>query len=501
MKRLFLYAVFALYITFLCPGDEPKAAPGIIPELLWTGSWESEKNLSGRLRLSLEMPSPGLTFHVQLTDRRPASSWDLFTESFLNKPAALTALSLGIRHEATDSLFLYGMTDTYGLAARIKNPWIRGSPFPENHAESYSGLKTESSTTARPAFYLYLGSPELKLDAGRLRAVEFFAAFSLESVGEQGNTFSFSAGKSAFSAGGSINFTGNSSIRLEVYHTEGMIREKNLDTWFEAKPALPERKFRVYAGSLILDSPLFGFAADGSWSETFAYGRDFYGNLGFRLGNRPWRFSLAADGSGSRYTGPDGGENGAALRFAARLERRGKRGSLFRLDALVRSSETGESQAENLWELAEELNRFSLGAYYRFPTDRSALAVSRLSFKFSGDSRDSKNQILGTEALAALKVWEIHSETQFKLSLLRKKDESPFGFDSFTLKENLLWNNDFLQLGAGLGCVFQKDKDPAWNTFLSSTLRLQKKRWIRVKLDSPKFPVDWAFVLSWHAEW
>lgn len=499
MKRFFLYAVLALYAASPCPGD-PKAAPGIIPELLWTGSWESEKNLSGRLRLSLEMPSPGLTFRVQLTDRRPASSWDAFAESFLNKPAALTALSLGIRHEATDSLFLYGMIDTYGLAARIKNPWIRGSPFPENHAESYGALKTESSTTARPAFYLYLGSPELKPDAGRLRAAKFFTAFSLESVGEPGNTFSFSAGKPALSAGGEAGFAGNGSIRLEAYHTEGTIREKNPDTWFEAKPALPERKFRLYAGSLILDFPLFGFAADGSYSETFAYGRGFYGNFGLRFGNRPWRFSLAADGSGSRYTGPDGGENGAALRFAARLERRGKRGSLFRLDALVRSSETPESPAENLLELAEELNRFSLGAYYRFPTDKSALAFSRLSFKVAGDSRDPKNRTLGTEALAAVKLWGIHSETQFKLSLLRK-NESAFGFDSFTLKENLLWNNDFLQLGAGLGCLFPKGKPPAWNTFLSSTLRLQKKRWIRVKLASPEFPEDWTLALSWHAEW
>jgi hypothetical protein len=466
----------------------------LIPAWLWSGSWESEKNLSSRAQLTLDMPEHGLGFRVQLTDRRKAGNWNAFTESFSGPEGAfpLTALSGGVYHDVTDSRLLYGMVSTYGLASRIRSPWIRGSPFVENHAASLSDLKTETSSTALPSWYLYLGSPVLDLSNN----VDFkvFGAFSMESEGERGNTFSFSGGKPGFTAGSDVIFSKNGLVRLETYYTEGTIPARNASAWFSERPSLPERNFALYAGSLVFTVPAFGFAVDGAYSETFAYGKGFYGNAAVRFGNRPWRFSLAADGAGSRYVGPDGGENIAGFRFAAKLEHRGKRGSLLKFDALLRSSETSYNAPEDYWDLAGQPNRCSLGAYYRLPSGKSPFGLSRVSFKLSGDGRDVKKKTGGAELLAGLKLWQFTSETQLKLSGIQ--DAAGSRYDSFRLHEGVIWNRDFLQYRAGLGFQAVSGKETVWDFSLSAALRV-KQGWFKVKLDSAVVPKDWTWTLSW----
>ncbi|MDR2048030.1 MAG: hypothetical protein LBP69_01100 [Treponema sp.] len=515
MKRLlFLWAVCTLsgrLVSALEPASDPKARPERpAVSLLFAGSWESGGNLSERAQIILKMPASGLGFRIQYTDRRKASSWDAFTESFDKN--SLAAFSGGIYHEPTGSRFLYGMITTSGLSARITNPRLKGVPFEESRAASQSELKTESSSTALPAFYLHLASSELGLASGdpsKLR-LKVFGAVSLESEGEPGSTLSFSSGKSAFTAGTTVSFSRGSWARLETYYTEGTIPPRTPSTWFSFKPALPERDFRVYSGSVVLHFPGFGFAADGAWSETFAYGRGFYGNLGLRFGDRPWRLSLAADGSGSRYTGPDGGENGAELRFAARLERRGRRSSLFRLEALVRAAETEDNAPGGLWDLAETPNRYSFGVYYRPQAGGGSFSVRSFSFSLKKDSRIPEKETAGAETLVSLRLFQLGLDSRISVSGIEENPEENqvleeavrFGryrFDSLRLHENLVWNRGFFQCKAGLGYTAEMKTaglKASWDASLAVTFK-GKHGWFSVKASTPNLPGDWEYTLSW----
>jgi hypothetical protein len=505
MKRFLFFAALAVWPAARgAPvwAESPQNGD-LKTELLSSGTWETEKNLTTRSQIRLDMPAAGLGFRLQMVDRRPASSPELFAESFTDgvEGGVLTALSGGVYHNPTDSRLLYGMLKTEGLAARVKNPWLRGAPFAENHVPSRSDLKTDVSSTARPALFLYAGSPEWHLQPGEAANVRAFASVSLESTGERGTTLEFSGGKPAFAAGADFTFAKNSFARLEGFYTGGAIPERKQSSWFSFTPALPERDFRFYAGSLAVSLPAFGFAVDGAYSETFAYGQGVYGNAGLRFGNRPWRFSLAVDGSGSRYTGPDGGANHAELRLAAKLERRGKRGSLLRFDALCRASETDDTPEGGFLKLAENPNRASLGFYYRFPQDHTPAALSRLSFRLSSDSRDAKKDSAGAEASAGLRLWQLDSDTQIKLSAVRDKTgESDYRFNSFRLHESLVWTAGFLQYRAGLGCTAYAVKEPVWDVSLSAALRA-KYGWFKAKLDSPHAPEDWRLTFSWLARW
>jgi hypothetical protein len=517
MKRfLLLWAVCTL------PGGlppvsamEPASATKPQPEkpavsLLFAGFWESGGNLSERAQIMLEMPASGLGFRIQYTDRRKASSWDAFTESFDKN--SLAAFSGGIYHKPTGSRFLYGMITTSGLSARITNPRLKGVPFEESRVASQSELKTESSSTALPTFYLHLASSELGLgsgDSSKLR-LKVFGAVSLESEGEPGSTLSFSFGKSAFTAGTTVSFSRSSWARLETYYTEGTIPPRTPSTWFSSKPALPERDFRVYAGSVVLHFPRFGFAVDGAWSETFAYGKGFYSNLGLRFGDRPWRLSLAADGSGSRYTGPDGSENGAEFRFAARLERRGKRSSLFRFEALARAAETEDNVPGGFWELAETPNRYSFGVYYRPQVGGGSFAVRSFSFSLKKDSRIPGKESAGAEALVSLRLFQLGFDSRISVSGLEENSKEnqalqetvKFGhyrFDSLRLHENLVWSRGFFQCKAGFGYTAEMKTTglkTSWDASLAITFK-GKHGWFSLKASTPNFPGDWEYTLSW----
>jgi hypothetical protein len=298
---------------------------------------------------------------------------------------------------------------------------------------------------------------------------------------------------------------------METYYTEGTIPPRIPSTWFSSKPALPERDFRVYAGSVVLHFPGFGFAADGALSETFAYGRDFYGNLGLRFGDRPWRLSLAADGFGSRYTGPDGGENGAELRFAARLERRGKRSILFRLEALVRAAETEDNAPGGFWELAETPNRYSLGVYYRPQAGGGSFAVRGFSFSLKKDSRIPGKGSAGAETLVSLRLFQLGLDSRIGVSVIEEnpkenqaRGETPksgsYRFDSLRLRENIVWNRGFFQCKAGFGYTAEMktsgELKASWDASLALTFK-GKHGWFSLKASTPNLPGDWEYTLSW----
>jgi hypothetical protein len=294
------------------------------------------------------------------------------------------------------------------------------------------------------------------------------------------------------SAGADFVFSKNILLRLEGFYTERTLPPRTSSTWFSASPALPERDFRLYAGSLVFNMPRFGFAADGAYSETFAFGRDFYGNLGLRLGDKPWRLSLAADGAGSRYVGSDGSVPGQGFRSAARLERRGKGSSLFRLAAVLRW------ETPLFGETMEGPERSSFSAYYRLPSSRAPAALSRVSLTVNRDSRDEDAVLDSGDILAGIKLGPFSSVTEFKLST---KDND---FASLGIQESVSWKIRLINFIARTGYTNTAGKDDLWDGSLSASvrgkLRSGKRGRLSVKAASTDFPEKWEYTIGWRVE-
>ena len=378
MKILCLYLLLILALPW--PGKafgEEKSPWTWDWNLLWgasqNGQWKEgaySGDLSNRLDFRLHLPWK-LSLRTQLIDRRPFGE-----ESGLFSPGG------GIYHGPTGSRFLYGVQDEYGLSARIRNVWAKGMPFAEARRPSSRDLKTGISSTKRPETSLYLGSPELWIFRG-------FASLGMD---EDLNP--------ALGTGLEARWDAN-TLALEGFYTGAVLSPRSASSWFSLAPPLPERDFRVFALCLIFNSPFLALSSDWAYSETFAYGRDMYGNLGLRLGDlssvqsRHWRLSLAVDGAGGRFVGSDGGAPGAGFRAAARLERRGAGSSLFRLGTTMRSPGWGEG-----------FERTSSQVYYRFPLNARIralpLRLSRLFLTLNRDARDREKTSDRAEAGLAL---------------------------------------------------------------------------------------------------
>jgi hypothetical protein len=286
---------------------------------------------------------------------------------------------MGLYHETTGSRILWGILNEAGLPARIKNVWSRGMPYTEQRQAALADLHTEPSSTKDRAGYLWLGSPWLTVP--RLGLARGFGSALLDDEAQ-----------AAFDGGFEARFTKNVSLMAEGFYARNHLAAKKPAAWFSETPPLPERDQDLMAGSLYFNSPVFAAAADLAWSETFAYGKDLYGNLALRIGDRPWRISLATDAAGSRYVGRDGGATGAGFRAAARLERRGKRSSLFRTTVTLRAAALGQ-----------DFYRGSLLLYYHFqtipPRSPRFFWPSRVSITMSRDASDPENK---ADSIAAL---------------------------------------------------------------------------------------------------
>jgi hypothetical protein len=474
---------------------QPAPAQSPLPGFLWSGSWESEGNLTERFEVRLDIPGPALELRFQLLDRRPASGGAAFSETFGGDLAdkALTHPGAGLYHIPTGSRVLYGVLDSYGLAARVRNIWIRGAPYAEAHAPSSADLKTAPASTAVPQGYAYLGTPLLPLGKGRLRG--FLSA--AVSAGEERVP--------GVTAGADYLFGKAGLVRLEGFYTRRELAERTSSTWFSMEPALPGRDTRLFAGTLVVNIPSFGFAADFAFSETFGFGRDYYGNLGLRFGDRPWRLSLAGDGAGSRYVDSSGAVPGAGLRGAVRLERRGRKSSLFRLNALVRGPGPEEPDTgPGVWDFAsmvKSFNRRSLELYYRLPGTSAPLALSRFSLSLDRDGRDREKTLDSAGALAALKLGPVDSVSQGKIT---GGAGEGYDFVSGRVSQSLSWTWRpgtqkralAVRFSARAGYGKTAGKEGVWDASFSAAVRGKRSR-LGLTVAAPKLPGKWEYTVSW----
>jgi hypothetical protein len=498
---------------------------GLVPEFLVSGSWESEHNLTSRFDFKLTAPGADLALRLEMLDRRPASGFETFAESFGGETGdkAITQPALGLYHLSTGSRALYGALDTYGLPARIRNVWVRGAPYAESRAVSSAELKTAPASTAIPQGYACLETPALALGPGE---VQGFASFA---VNDDVTAPAFGVG---------VNYAmGQSKFGLEGLYTERTLPERKSSTWFNEKPALPERDTRLFAGAGFFSLPAFGLAADLAYSETFAFGRDYYGSLGLRFGDKPWRFSVALDAAGSRYVDSAGNAPGQGFRSGFRLERQAKKSGLFRLSALFRGP--GPDQGlPSAGDFTGNFNRMSGELYYRFPTSSAFFGPTRFSFSLDRDGRDEKKVLDSARALAAFKLGPVTSVSEGRITGINSKESAgmegtEYLFDSFRLSQNLSMSlrvfrttrqetekpaglrtekgsavpggtkpsslkNSFFTLYLSARAVYEKTagREGSWDTSFSASIRGKRNR-LTFKAAASAFPKKWEYTISW----
>ncbi|MDR0524996.1 MAG: hypothetical protein LBG90_03895 [Spirochaetaceae bacterium] len=471
-----------LFLKFLIisgHGEVKSRNPGVFEKLnpywsfLWSGFWESEKFLVNRSDLRIHLPFQTLSFRLQVIDKGPPL-WEAL-------PEGRTAFSGGIYHKQTGSRILYGRIDEQGLASRLRSPWSKALPFPEQHKTSLGDLQTSLSSSKEPAVYLYLRSPRLGL-------FRCFGSALLEDLEEI---------KPGIAAGAEFDITRKTNLRIEGFSTWKTLPARTPSAWFSETPPLPARDFKLYGLSAVYTSPFFGAAGDLAYSDTFAYGRDLYFNAGVRIGNRPWRLSMAGDAAGGRYVGRDGGAPGAGFRLGAKVEHYGRKAGLFRISAAWRGDGLGEP-----------FERSYYSGSYRFPTDFTAFPVKPGELSITAARNASKHEkIEDTFSGGFGAVWgQFHAGFSASGTVLSSAEQPiPFPiptdpmFSSLTLAGEGSYRLNIFWFKMSLGYRIKKDKDPLWNGAFQTSIQ-GKPGSITLKAASPDFPSIWTFSLSWRLQ-
>jgi hypothetical protein len=521
-----LFLALALFWPGSLFAETPvSSAPPFAWSLLWSGAWEDKKNLTQRGDLRLGLPRMGLSLRSEILDRESAEfrwPWEhpsVFDRSFDGSGAAVQG---GLYHNPSGTRLLYGALDEWGLPARLRNTWRRSVPFVENRKPSMADLKTAPSSSSDPELYLYLGSPHLNLP---FRDGEAAAGpFGLRGFGSA--RFSRS-GHSAFGGGLEGRLGGKGNVSLEGFYTGWTLPARESSAWFSETPPLPERDFRLYGLGLLVDTRFFGLSSDWAWSETFAWGGDYYGALGLRIGRagtaalKGWQLSLAADKAGARFTGSDGSSPGAGFRTGAKIEWRG-RGHLFRSNAALRSPGLGEP-----------FSQFSTGLSYRLPPGRGPLSPSRVSLSADWDRRNPEKPLDGLEGGLGLNIrprafppWFFEfllgepepgkgaaedffagfwlSPLNFHASVSLKgtpAEAYPPAYDFYALKAggDLSWSPRFFRFKVGMAYGEEDAKEGLWDFSFSAGVHGKPGR-LSLKIASDDFPDAWTYTFSWRLE-
>jgi hypothetical protein len=442
---------------------------GFFLEPFWSASWEHEKDIINRLDLKLGMPGPGILIRGQLLDKRPVP----FSEMD-NVP--LMALGGGLYHTGTGSRFLYGNVDETGLAARLKNTWIRGVPLQTNHPPSSSDLTTVPSSTKEAAYFLYLGSP-------RWGPLRLFSSIYME------NDF-----RPLFIAGIDYYFSPKVWMKVEGLYTEQMAAARQPSAWFSEDAWLPERRSRLIGGSVNFNHPDWGIAGDAAFSETFAFGRGLYGDASLRLGQRPWRFQAGFDMVNGAFTDREGEIPDNGFRTGMQFEYWGKVGAFFKMTANVQGAEFGESLAKS---------RFA--ASYYFPVPKNAFVrISRVHFNLDGNSLLQSEPGSGAKTGFALYIGPILATTEVGIQGSDENNQNAFprindfaSWDVLSFSEELQYRISVWTFRAKFSYSIEEKKDSKVNVIGLQLYTSARWKWGRVSgtFRFDEFPHDWTFTI------
>lgn len=488
-----------------------------------SGSDESVFTLNNRAEARFSLPQPGLTLRGQVLDRRKIDfdafrqdefKWD---ELWADTEKAVTNCTGGFYHKPTGSRLLYGVLDEYGLSARIRNPWIRSPPYAENHKPLMADLKTAASGSKDDEMYLYLSTPFMNI----------FRNAKLRGFSSAQVSFSDTGGwhelKPSLSGGFDIVSKKKTGLLLETFYTGAALPAKSSGSWFSYPPPLPERDFDLYSFGVLFYSPFLSVSSDWAWSETFAWGMDIYGNFGIcftpllpfkkkaRI-QRPLSISFAADSAGERFVYRDGADHGEGFRSAGKVEWKGGRSSLFRMNTVLRGPAPGEP-----------FNRSSSGIYYRFPAvnkKQSSFPVRFIKTGFSA-GRDAVNPSKINDEfsvnLGISTIWPVKCPIGINMTgsvnVLTMADGVPFPypvpeksgenggwvFHNADTTCELTWSPAVFLLKFKFGYTAFAEKDDKWSFSLSTAVRFKYGRF-NFKVNSADFPEKWNFSVYWRLE-
>jgi hypothetical protein len=525
MKYLPLVLCFVLGVSLGAETPSPPAGkktgaaagPLFAWNLLWAGSWEEGKTLNNRGDLRLAFPAPALILRAEAIDRRPMDPGS--SPPWKDAGNGITNYAAGLYHKSTGSRLLYGILDEWGLPARVRNPWIRGLPLAENHKPSMADLKTAVSAGGTPETYLYAGSPQVELfNQNPIRRVKLrgYASAQIDPDINPG-----------FGGGLEARFGEKNEVRLDGFYTGKTLPPRKSSSWFSEAPPLPEREFRLAALGLLLHTPTLTVSSDWACSETFAWGRDLYGNLGIRFAHPlpadwgRWALSLAADGAGGRYTGRDGSSPGAGFRTGGKLEWSGKRNGLFRLSTSLRSPGIEEpfnrSSSSLSWRLPVpgknqagpfRFTRISLGADRNASDPDNIIDGLNLAAGFSLNPRNFFSSEPGAGKFSGLLGSPLGISLSGSLKGITAGDEGaqpypapgrPYRFDSAKAAGELSWSPGIFQFRTKAGYGIKNEKEGIWETSFSTAVRFKPGRF-SVKIASPDFPDEWNYTIAWRVE-
>ncbi|MDR3337002.1 MAG: hypothetical protein LBT16_07335 [Treponema sp.] len=466
--------------------------------LLWTGAWENEGNLTDRG--DLRLGAFGFSGRAQVIDKRPGFFWQ-------DWEAGNTAYSGGLYHGLTGSRLLYGILEEQGLPARLRNPWGKSVPLADTRKPLTADLRTEPSSTREPETYLYLGSPRLGLPSGET----FFRPYAAVQLD---NNLAPSLG-----TGLDTQFAKKTSLRLEGFFTGNHLPPRGASTWFSNSPPLPERDFRLYGLGTFFTMPFFSLAGDGAYSEGFAWGQGWYGNLALRLGSSPWKLNLGATGADSRFIDRDGAITGAAFRLRSQFEWKWKRASLFRTGANIRAPRFGG-----------DFDRGDISFYYRFPSNLKTggpvpFKPVKISTEISRNAQDWENILDTATAALGFSLGPVgigfsgtvigssvapgnSSGTEAGASMSGQQPfplpiPSAWEYNSAKVSGNISYSRRIAAFIAAFngkaGYTTSKKKDPVWDGYISASIRGKPGRFT-VKVSSPDFPEKWDYTLSWRLQ-
>ncbi|MCL2128674.1 MAG: hypothetical protein FWH38_10505, partial [Treponema sp.] len=222
---------------------------------------------------------------------------------------------------------------------------------------------------------------------------------------------------------------------------------------------------------------------------------------------------------------------GGGFRTAGKIEWKGPRSSLFRVNTVVR----GPGPADGF-------DRSSTGIYYRFPASSGLAAsagnfplrVSRVSLNADRNGSDRAkitDSVDGTLGLSLSlppmllpplflpasakssksvkpKIYPLSVNLTASLKGLGSTDGEispyPFSlpgreFDSSKTSCELLWSPGIFQFRTKWGFQLFAEKDSQWEGSFSAAVRFRHGRF-SVKMASPVFPEKWNCTLSWRVE-
>ncbi|MDR2901166.1 MAG: hypothetical protein LBV20_06570 [Treponema sp.] len=440
---------------------------GFFLDPLWSGSWEHEKDIINRLDLKFGFPEPQILFRGQLVDKRSVP----FIEP---DDVPLTALGAAVYHTGTGSRFLYGKIDETGLSARLKNIWLHGIPLQTTHSPSSSDLTTAPSSTKEDGYFLYLGSP-------RLGPLRLFSSIYFENDLQP-----------LYLAGIDYYFTPKVWMKIEGLYTEQVIGARQPSTWFSEVAWLPERTSRLYGGSVNVNHPFWGLAGDAAFSETFAFGRGWYGNLAFRLGQRPWRFQAGFDMVDGAFTDREGAIPDNGFRTGMQFEAWGKAGAFFKMTANVHGLQFGEP-----------LGKSRLAVNYYFPIPKNTFVrLSRMYFNLDGNSLEQPEPGSVAKAGFGLYIGPILTTSEINFRGNDDNNQNAFprfsdfqSWDVFSLSEELQYRIHIWTFRTKFVYTSEEKKDALVNVFGFQFYSAVNWKWGRISgtLRFDNIPSEWTF--------